>query len=336
MSQERGTAEEMARVPANFWHKDRLVHGVLVAENGDEKFVLYAHRFYVVKGKVHSKRHFTESTIPAVWRKIMNGEAPPEPKTDPPAKPTTAGKGGKAKVVSSLRLVDPLPAQGEPVAQPEAPAPDLTPSEPIKRRKPRAKIADLPDGPSGENDSAPVSQPGTAPAKAEAVQSRPIETGPLAGVPVKDKALKTKGLEDVLLIWSEAMGGKAVEHVQVTGMAKGVLTLAVNTEVWAREVVHLQTEIITRVNSKLGEELVREVKIKKTKLNAQTSKGKKAVEVPVPEKVAYNCPYCGTSAETEVPRSDNRYFETCLSCGKAYGVEIYPITIHRAKVAAFQ
>lgn len=57
-----------------FWLNNRQVTGVTVAEYREEKLVEYAKRFYVVKGKDPGKRHYTQSTIPALWKKVMSGQ----------------------------------------------------------------------------------------------------------------------------------------------------------------------------------------------------------------------------------------------------------------------
>lgn len=81
-----------------FWLDQRQVTGVIVAEHGEEKLVEYGKRRYVVKGKNPGKKHYTASTTPALWKKIINGEEPPSPASGAakqPAKtrPTKAEEG---------------------------------------------------------------------------------------------------------------------------------------------------------------------------------------------------------------------------------------------------
>ena len=53
-----------------FWLGDRQVNDVLVAESVVEKLVKYAGRFYVVIGKAPEKKHYTQKTLPLLWRKM--------------------------------------------------------------------------------------------------------------------------------------------------------------------------------------------------------------------------------------------------------------------------
>lgn len=106
-----------------FWLKDRQVTGVIIAEYGGETLVEYAKRLYAVKGKDPGKKHYTQSSIPAFWKKVMNGEAPPPPR--------------EKKAKSSKAAPPPVaPKKETPPFPTEAAA-----SAPRKSRTPKAKPA---------------------------------------------------------------------------------------------------------------------------------------------------------------------------------------------------
>jgi hypothetical protein len=73
-----------------FWLDQRQVTGVIVAENDEEKLVEYGKRRYVVIGKNPGKKHYTASTTPALWKKIINSEAHPSPSSSAAKQPAKA------------------------------------------------------------------------------------------------------------------------------------------------------------------------------------------------------------------------------------------------------
>lgn len=94
-----------------FWLDQRQVTGVIVAESGEEKLVEYGKRRYVVKGKNPGKKHYTVSTTPALWKKIINSEEPPSPASDAAKQPAKArSKKTEAGVPSTKRETATSPA----------------------------------------------------------------------------------------------------------------------------------------------------------------------------------------------------------------------------------
>jgi hypothetical protein len=82
------------RTPVSFWLKDKTVTGLLVADHAGKKLVSYNGKYFVVTDKTPEKRHYTESTLPASWRKMIAGEAPPSPT------PKAGKTGGKTAAVA--------------------------------------------------------------------------------------------------------------------------------------------------------------------------------------------------------------------------------------------
>lgn len=76
-----------------FWLGGRQVNGLQVGVNSaGVKLAKYRERFYTVQGDTPGAKHFTNSTLPAAWRKLMEGEAPP-----PPTPPSPPARGSKRK-----------------------------------------------------------------------------------------------------------------------------------------------------------------------------------------------------------------------------------------------
>lgn len=98
-----------------FWLDNRQVTGVTVAEYGQEKLVEYSKRIYVIKDKNPNKKHYTQSTLPAFWKKIMKGETPPPP--------SQAGmKARTPKKAAAAGVEKPAAAQKQEEGPPAAPA----------------------------------------------------------------------------------------------------------------------------------------------------------------------------------------------------------------------
>ena len=65
----------------SFWLDNKMSAGIKVAENGDQQLVTYRDRFYVVENgaaqlKGSKAAHYSRSSLPATWKKVLKGEAP--------------------------------------------------------------------------------------------------------------------------------------------------------------------------------------------------------------------------------------------------------------------
>lgn len=108
----------------NFWLRDKSVNGTLIARHREEMLVQYQSRFYIVRGKTPDKKHFTQSSLPAQWRKRIAGESlpplPPEQAqaqvTDKERTPRAKREGEPEKAVLEGKLM--APAEKAPVKQP--------------------------------------------------------------------------------------------------------------------------------------------------------------------------------------------------------------------------
>lgn len=126
-----------------FWLKERQVTGVIVAEHGEEKLVEYAKRLYVVKGKEPQKKHYTQSTIPALWKKVMSGQHSAEQlakEIDVTKKDVKAAHATRA-VVRAAAKQEAKTTATPPATVPPSSSAELAPP-PRKSRTPKAKKVD--------------------------------------------------------------------------------------------------------------------------------------------------------------------------------------------------
>jgi predicted nucleic acid-binding Zn ribbon protein len=61
--------------------------------------------------------------------------------------------------------------------------------------------------------------------------------------------------------WEEIVGDAVARRCEAVSLKGGVLTVAANTTAWAAELKYLAPEMIRRVNSDLGREVVTEVRV---------------------------------------------------------------------------
>jgi predicted nucleic acid-binding Zn ribbon protein len=61
-------------------------------------------------------------------------------------------------------------------------------------------------------------------------------------------------------VWPVAAGEAVAEAAQPTAERSGVLTVACSAAVWAQELTLMSSQLIERLNSALGEELVHELR----------------------------------------------------------------------------
>lgn len=149
-----------------FWLKERQVTGVIVAEHGQEKLVEYAKRFYVVKGKDPLKKHYTQSTIPAFWKKVLSGQHSAEELTKEigvTKKDVKAARATRA-VVRAAAKQEAKTAAMPPAAVPPSPSEEQAPAH-RPSRVPKEKKAD-------------ASSPGAPPVEVKPAAKRKLAPSP--------------------------------------------------------------------------------------------------------------------------------------------------------------
>ena len=300
MIEQAAVAVSPVRVPVNFWLNDQRVNGVLVAEHGTEKLVRYgAGRLYVVTGRTPAKKHYTESTIPPFWRKVINGEdvdAEPAPKAKKRrvARKERGGEGGQTRLdsLSAVSIVD----LDEVAATPAQPMmPETLPPEAISVQEPTADLDD-------KTSTYKVNDRG-----GEGEMKKAGEKDPVAGNPV------------------EGLVGRA-KQPRASRVARGEKDKPA-------EPGHVKaTDLPQEQSGKAGSQPAPPPEKKK-----RGAKERAAALTSPAESVQIICPYCNHSGSAAVTPEviEKPFFDTCKGCGKAFGVRIVPKTIYFAEIAAF-
>ncbi len=126
-----------------FWLDNKNASGVKVAEIGQQTLVLYREKYYLVEegaARMKGSRplHYSQSSLPAAWKKAMRGIAPatppPPPSEDATLPRTTSTRRERTPMNSTPPLQETHP--DIPLAE-ERPTPALTapPATPKARQK---------------------------------------------------------------------------------------------------------------------------------------------------------------------------------------------------------
>lgn len=81
-------------------------------------------------------------------------------------------------------------------------------------------------------------------------------------------ALREMGLEkklkerQCLLLWDEVVGEKLASVSQAEDIKNGVLFVSAKDSIWGQEIFNFKGLIIQKLNAKVGEEIVKDVKVK--------------------------------------------------------------------------
>jgi len=82
--------------------------------------------------------------------------------------------------------------------------------------------------------------------------------GTLHGTPMEKRLKEGK----IWLVWDTAVGRQIAGRARPVGFRDGTLTVAVNSSPWMQQLTFLKKGIMERLNSLLGEDLVREIYLK--------------------------------------------------------------------------
>ena len=92
---------------------------------------------------------------------------------------------------------------------------------------------------------------------------RPAPVSDLLGAYLRGTpAEKRIGEGRIWQMWDKAVGKKIATHAQPSAFRDGVLTLTVDNAPWMQQLTFLKPELISRLNTALGEEMVREIFMK--------------------------------------------------------------------------
>ena len=85
--------------------------------------------------------------------------------------------------------------------------------------------------------------------------------GPALDELINDLGIKSKLREcDAIECWEVVVGEHIAKMTTVTRISKGVLYVRVNTSTWRNELVLRKGELITKLNNKVGECIVKDIK----------------------------------------------------------------------------
>ena len=63
-----------------------------------------------------------------------------------------------------------------------------------------------------------------------------------------------------IVLWNEIVGEKISKNTEAISVEHGILTVAVSNPTWRQELVFKQREIIKQLNTKLGQNTIKEVR----------------------------------------------------------------------------
>ena len=137
----------------NFWLDNKMSAGIKVAEINDQQLVTYRDKFYVVVNGAAQMRgskagHYSRSSLPATWKKVLKGEAPQLQTTEPMASvaedlPISAAETGLARMEVSATPATEIEL---PALRPAAPATPEPAEAPQKSRPPASARPQKPAG----------------------------------------------------------------------------------------------------------------------------------------------------------------------------------------------
>jgi predicted nucleic acid-binding Zn ribbon protein len=83
-----------------------------------------------------------------------------------------------------------------------------------------------------------------------------------------NKMLKSLGLDkyakqaEAAQVWPEVVGERIAEVTQVVTVENGVMRVSVRDSLWIQELSFLKNEIISRLNERLGDEIIKDIRLR--------------------------------------------------------------------------
>lgn len=99
----------------------------------------------------------------------------------------------------------------------------------------------------------------------------------LRGTPAEQRLREGR----IWLVWDEAVGRQVASHAQPAAFRDGTLTVNVDSAPWMQQLTFLKREIVSKVNARLGFELVKELYFKAGKPGSAASAKPPAKPAPV-------------------------------------------------------
>ena len=90
---------------------------------------------------------------------------------------------------------------------------------------------------------------------------RPVRLKYLLGNTLKSLGLE-RGIKEanVQLIWREVVGEKIADVTEILGVKGGIVRIATRDSMWSQELSMIKPEIIRKLNDRLGEKIVRDIR----------------------------------------------------------------------------
>jgi predicted nucleic acid-binding Zn ribbon protein len=81
-----------------------------------------------------------------------------------------------------------------------------------------------------------------------------------------DSMLRKFGIENAIAqnnalnIWSEIVGEKVAKHTEPDRVEHGIMIIKVSSPTWRQELYFQKTEIIKKINNKIGRNVIRDIR----------------------------------------------------------------------------
>ena len=81
-----------------------------------------------------------------------------------------------------------------------------------------------------------------------------------------DSMLRKFGIENAIAqnkalnIWSEIVGEKVAKHTEPNRVEHGIMIIKVSSPTWRQELYFQKTEIIKKINNKIGRNVIRDIR----------------------------------------------------------------------------
>lgn len=101
---------------------------------------------------------------------------------------------------------------------------------------------------------------------------------------ILSKTLNKLGIDEkirekrVLDLWSEINGSEIIKHTEAKYINQGVLFVAVDSPVWAHQLVFMKREFINKINSKIGKKTVEDIRFQSGKVFISKPKEKEDID----------------------------------------------------------
>jgi len=83
-------------------------------------------------------------------------------------------------------------------------------------------------------------------------------------------------------LWPEVAGERVADHARAVGFRDGVLVVEVDNPAWMNELTYLQRRFAAELNKRLGEDIVREVRLRPARTSSTPVRGQASPDATPP------------------------------------------------------